>query len=167
MSDELMLKMAKELKRQHRELRTSTFLSLLVSSAMITRYLDSQRDEKEITVAGFNVLNTLILCNGSAFPTEISKKIFRSKHSVSKVIYTLESYGLITIKPVGQDRRKREVRITDKGIAIAKNGIIYSRKRVGKEIFSVLTEEEIKLLRDILKKIRNHTLALINSSSEI
>ena len=167
MSDEPMLKMARELKSQHRELRTSTFLSLLVSSAMITRYLDSQRDEKEITVASFNVLNTLILCNGSAFPTEISKKIFRSKHSVSKVIYTLESHGLITIKPVGQDRRKREVRITEKGITIAKKGIIFARKRVGKEIFSVLTDEEIKSLRDILKKIRSHTLALINSSSEV
>ena len=163
--NEAMTKMAKELKRQHHQLTMNTFLSLLVCSDIIYHYLDSEREEKEITSAGFNVLNTLILCNGSAFPTDISKRIFRSKHSVSKVIFTLENHGLVTIRPVGEDRRKRQVRITDKGIEVARKGTIYLRKRIGEDIFKILTDEETKLLNDILKRIRKHTLALVDSSS--
>ena len=163
--NEAMTKMAKELKRQHHQLTMNTFLSLLVCSDIIYHYLDSEREEKEITSAGFNVLNTLILCNGSAFPTEISKRLFRSKHSVSKVIFTLERHSLVTIRPVGEDRRKREVRITNKGIEVAKKGTVYLRKRIGKEILSILTDEETKLLHDILARIRRHTLTLTNSRS--
>ena len=163
--DKTILKLARELNRQHKQLQTSTFMSLLVSCDMINRYLDSEREEKEITGAGFNVLNTLILCNGSAFPTEISKRLFRSKHSVSKVIFTLERHSLVTIRPVGEDRRKREVRITNKGIEVAKKGTVYLRKRIGKEILSILTDEETKLLHDILARIRRHTLTLTNSRS--
>jgi DNA-binding MarR family transcriptional regulator len=164
-SDGAIDKLARELRKQHRQLKMNTFLSLLVSADIIYRYLDSARGEKQITGPGFNVLNTLILCDGSAFPTEISKRIFRSKHSVSQVIITLENHGLVTIRRVGEDRRRREVRITDKGIEAARRGMIYSRKRVGAKIFSILTDEETKLLHDILAKIRRHTLTLTNSRS--
>jgi DNA-binding MarR family transcriptional regulator len=164
-SDSAISKLARELKQQHRQLKTSTFLSLLVSADIVTRFIDSTRDEKQITGAAFNVLNTLILCKGSAFPTEISRRIFRSKHSVSKVIFTLEKHGLVTIRPVGEDRRKREVRITEKGIEVTRKGTIYTRKRVGEEIFSVLTNEETRFLNGILSRIRKHTLSLTNSNS--
>jgi DNA-binding MarR family transcriptional regulator len=163
--NEAMTKMAKELKRQHHQLTMNTFLSLLVCSDIIYRYLDSERDEKEITGAGFNVLNTLILCNGSAFPTEISKWLFRSKHSVSKVIFTLERHGLVTINQVREDRRRREVRITEKGIEAARRGTIYLRKRVGEEIFKILTDKETKVLNDILLRLRKHTLTLVDFGS--
>ena len=164
-SDGAIEKLARELKKQHRQLKMSTFLSLLVSADIIYRYLDSARNEKQITGPGFNVLNTLILCNGSAFPTEIAKRIFRSKHSVSKVIFTLENHGLVTINPIGEDGRRRQVTITDEGLEVARKGMIYARKRVGKEILSILTDEETKLLNDILLRIRKHTLALVNSNS--
>ena len=164
-SDTAISELAKELKKQHHQLKTSTFLSLLVLADIITRFLDSSRAEKQITGAAFNVLNTLILCKGSAFPTEISKRLFRSKHSVSKVIYTLEKHGLVTVRPLGEDRRKREVRITDKGIEATNKGSIYLRKRVGEEIFSILTDEEMRFLNGILTRIRRHTLSLNNSDS--
>lgn len=163
-SDTEISELAKELTKQHHQLKTSTFLSLLVSADIINRFLDSSRTEKQITGPAFNVLNTLILCKGSAFPTEISRRIFRSKHSVSKVILTLEKHGLVTVRP-GEDRRKRDVRITDKGVEVARKGIIYLRKRVGEEIFSTLTDEEMRFLNGILTRIRRHTLSLVNSAS--
>jgi DNA-binding MarR family transcriptional regulator len=164
-SDSAISKLAKELKKQHRQLKTSTFLSLLVTADIIYRYLDNTRDEKQISGPAFNVLNTLILCKGSAFPTEISRRIFRSKHSVSKVIFTLEKHGLVTVRPAGNDRRKREVTITDKGIEVTKKGTIYFRKLVGEKIFTILTDEETRFLNGILTRIRRHTLSLVNSDS--
>src|SRR4030042_4996365 len=155
-----MSKMAGELKKQHQDLKMSTFLSLLVCSDIVSRYLDSERNEKQITGAGFNVLNTLILCKGSAFPTDISRQLFRSKHSISKVIFTLEKHGLGTVRTLGEDRRKREVRITKKGIETTRRGSIYARKRVGEQILQVLTDEETKLLNDILLRLRTHAMDL-------
>jgi DNA-binding MarR family transcriptional regulator len=159
-------KLANDIRVQHKDLTTDAFLLLDSTYDVIHRYVDMHFSNQTLSQTGFKVLNALILYGGRMIPTDISKKIFRSKHSVSKLIFTLESHGLVKISSVGGDRRKREVEITDKGLAIAKKGNIYVRQRISEEVMGIFDKKEITLMRKMLKRLRNHTLSLIGKKSK-
>ena len=159
-------KLASDIRAQHEDLTVDTFLLLDSTYDVIHRYVDMHFSNHTLSQTGFKVLNALILYGGHMIPTDISKKIFRSKHSVSKVIFTLESHGLVKIGSVGEDRRKREVKITAKGLAVAKKGNIYVRQRMSEEVMGILDKKEIGLMRKMLKKLRTHTSTLVGKKSK-
>ena len=159
-------KAARILTRQHADTQTDTFLKFLAMSDLFTRYLNLQYTSKHATRSGFNVLNTLVLFGGTMSPTEISKKIFRSKNAISHVVSTLESRGLVTIAPADADRRSVEVRITDKGVALTEQESILARERLGQQVFDVFTTREIENLNQMLEKLMQQILELIGKSSE-
>ena len=152
------------LKKQHAEIKTDTFLKFLATLDSFTRYLDLQYTSKQATRSGFNVLNTLVLYGGSMSPTEISKKIFRSKNAIGHVVSTLESRGLVKTTPANDDKRSIEVRITAKGLALTTTESIIARERLGQRVLSTLTEDETKCLNDLLEKLMQHTLTLIEDT---
>ena len=153
------------MKFQHENLTVSTFLLIEYVADIMNRYSNLYSGSKKVSNTGFKVLNTIIINGGGMIPSEISKIVNRSKHSVSKVVYTLESHGWVKIVPVGGDRRKKEVRITPQGLAVAKGGTIYSRVQVSEEVLGILNKKEKKEMYDILKRIREHTLNLIRDKS--
>jgi DNA-binding MarR family transcriptional regulator len=51
-------------------------------------------------------------------PTEIAKRVFRSKHAVTRAIDVLEKDGLVRRGTVRGDRRIRKVNITRKGLEL-------------------------------------------------
>jgi DNA-binding MarR family transcriptional regulator len=152
------------LKRQHADQRSDTFLKFFAMSDLFTRYLNLQYTSKHATRSGFNVLNTLVLSGGSLTPTEISKKLFRSKNAICHVVSTLDSRGLVTTVPANDDRRSLEVRITAKGLAITEKESIIARERLGQKMFSIFTEDEIECLHKILDKLMEHTMSLIDKN---
>lgn len=163
--DEKLRKMAADIEAQHKDIVIDTFLSIDSTHEVISRYLDMCTGNQEISQTGFKVLNCLIMYGNHVIPTEISKRIFRSKHSVSKVIFTLERHGLVEINSVGGDRRKREVSITKRGLSVAVRGNVYIRKKMSYKVMEILSEDEINLMRDMLNRIRKHTLALVKTKS--
>jgi hypothetical protein len=48
---------------------------------------------------------------------------------------------------------------------VAKGGTIYSREQISKEVLGVLTKKEKKIMLDLLKRVREHTLELIRDKS--
>ena len=157
---------ANEIREQSRNLKVDTFLSYLYTSDIINRYLDLARPDRKISRAGFNVLHNLILNDGSMIPTNISKKTFRSKYSVTRVIDTLEKEGLVKRMPVGKDRRTRRIDITKKGLQVVEDATIDSRGKLSQDIFSIMDEGRLVEFNDDLKKIRRHVLSLINEINE-
>ena len=153
---------AREIKRQHSEIKTDTFLKFLATLDLFSRYLDLQYTSKNATRSGFNVLNTLILSGGTMSPTEISKILFRSKNAIGHVISTLESRGLVTTVPANKDRRRIEVSITAKGLAVSEKESIIVRERLGKHAFGILTQDEFECLHKILEKLIQNTKTLID-----
>jgi DNA-binding MarR family transcriptional regulator len=157
---------ANNLKRQHHNIKTDTFLKFLATLDVFNRYLDLHYTSKDATRSGFNVLNTLVLYGGSMSPTQISKKIFRSKNAICHVVSTLESRGLVKTVPANTDRRSVEVHITPKGLALTEKESIIARERFGQRAFSVLAEDEFECLNKILEKILQHTKDLINKPDQ-
>lgn len=158
-------KIAGDMKSQHEDLTISTYLLIEYTADLINRYSRLYSGNKKISNTGFKVLNTIIINGGGMIPSEISKIVNRSKHSISKVVYTLENHGWVKIVPVGGDRRKKEVRITSLGLAVAKGGTIYSRVQVSEEVLGGLNKKEKKDMYDMLKRVREHTLKLIREKS--
>ncbi len=154
---------AKDIKAQAAELRVDTLLLFLNASDIISRFVDIEAREHPITRAGFNVLHLLILHNTVMMPTEISRRTFRSKHAVTKILDTLEKQGFVKRMEVGSDtdRRVRNVTITQKGIDLVKKATTQSRERSSKMLFRSLNEEQLTSLNQILKIMKKDALELI------
>lgn len=157
--------MADIIRNQHHNVTVNTYLSFESTADVIERYREIHARGQTVSHTGFKVLNTLVLFGGSMFPTEISKKIFRSKHAVSKVIFTLESHGMVEINTVGEDRRKKEVKITPRGLATATKGDIYARQHMSHKVFSILSKEEMKFMNEVLGKVKKHTMNLVKTET--
>lgn len=155
---------AADIRTQARHLRVDTFLSLIYTADVVNRYLDIELTKQPASRTGFNVLNNLILHGGIMTPTDISKRIFRSKHAVTRIIDTLEKQGLVKREPIGEDRRTRKVSITKKGLELIKVTTADEQRRISHAVFSPLNEKQTKELNMILREVRKHVLSLIPHS---
>jgi DNA-binding MarR family transcriptional regulator len=158
--------MAKEIREQARNIRVDTFLSYIYTSDILNRYLDLLLPDRKVSRAGFNVLHHLILNDGSMIPTDISRKTFRSKYSVTRVIDTLERQGLVKRRPAGKDRRTRRIDITRKGLRAVADASIDSRERISQNVFRILEDQHLVEFNDTLKQVRRHVLGLIDAINE-
>jgi DNA-binding MarR family transcriptional regulator len=148
--------LASDIRAQSQRLELNTFNSLLFTADMVSKYLDIETAEYSIGRTGLNLLFTLVLHGGSMTPTAISKKIFRSKFAVTKMMDTLEKRGLVKRGLIGNDRRTREVFITEKGLGVVQTVSVRERTRLGPEILSILDQSELEAFNSILRKIRKH-----------
>ncbi len=156
--------MAVEIRAQARDLKVDTLLAFIYTSDLVNKYLDIELGSQPLTRAGFNILHNLILHEGTMQPTEISKEILRSKHSVSNAIDTLERQGLVKSQVSTTDRRVRKISITRRGLNLVKKATTSSRERLSQNLFRDLDKRQLEQFNTILKKIRRDTLALIKES---
>jgi DNA-binding MarR family transcriptional regulator len=154
--------MAEEIRFQARDLKVDTFLSFIHTANIIDKFLDIELSDQPVTRAGFNILHNLILHDGSMMPTEISREVWRSKHSVTKAIDTLEKQGFVKRVSIDSDRRVRRVNITRKGVSLVKKATTSSRERISQKLFRGLDETKLAEFNLVLKQIRKDTLVLIN-----
>ena len=156
--------MADEIREQATYQKVSTFLSFIYTADVVNRYVDIELAKQGTTSrTGISVLHNLILHGGSMTPTRISERIFRSKHTVTKIIDTLEKQGLVRREPIGEDRRTRMVSITRKGLDLIKRSSAEGRERVSREVFQPLNDNQIEELGTVLKQIRKYLLNVISN----
>ena len=93
--------------------------------------------------------------------TDIDRRVFRSKHAVTRAIDVLEKDGLVRRGAIHGDRRLRKVNITRRGLKlIAFN--MDDRREIGRRAMSCLTQRQSEELRVILKRLRKHLLDMIS-----
>jgi DNA-binding MarR family transcriptional regulator len=97
---------------------------------------------------------------GRATPTELSKRVFRSKHAITRAVDTLEKEGLVKREGIGEDRRNRKVVVTAKGLNLVRKMVPF-REQIGSTITEPLTEEEARRFSSILKRLRRHLVGLM------
>ncbi len=159
--------LASSIRSQSQHLETRTYNSLLFTADIVDRYLDFELAEYSIGRTGFNLLFTLVLNGGRMTPTAISKKLFRSKFAITKMMDTLEKRGLVERAEIGNDRRTREVMITRKGLETVKIMHDRERTRLGPDILSILDRNQLEIFDDILRKIRQHIVSITTERKEM
>jgi len=111
-------------------------------------------------------MHSLVLHGGSLKPTELSKTLFRSKQNITGILDNLERDGLVKRELTGKDRRTRRVRITGKGLE-AVRASLPTTLNIVKRSMPGLSEDEMHILGDILKRIIKHLLAEIKNEDRI
>jgi DNA-binding MarR family transcriptional regulator len=149
--------LADKVEATNKEMRVQTFLWLLFTTDVVARYLDTHLSKYRVSRTGFSVLNTLVTHAGTMKPTEISKIVFRTKHTITRTVDELEKRGLVERKTIGQDRRTRQVAITSKGLNLVR-AALPDMRQVSRAAISSLEEEQVSQLNNILKRLAKDLL---------
>ncbi len=152
--------LANEIREQVNRLSVDNFITFLHTADIVERYVDIEMQKVGINRTHLSLLNHLIVLGGRATPTELSKRIFRSKHAITRAVDTLDKEGLARREGIGEDRRNRRVAITTKGLNFVRR-MVPVREEIGSRIMSPLNETEAKQLSAILKRLRRHMVSLI------
>jgi DNA-binding MarR family transcriptional regulator len=105
----------------------------------------------------------LVCSGGSSTPTQMAEMMFRSKHSVTKIVDNLEKEGFIVRDFSSKDRRVTHIKITSAGLAYLKKNQSQGDKRARQvmDCLDIATQKKLveqtnKLcvqMTDILEKI--------------
>lgn len=160
----LLESLADEIRAQALDLRGELILSILYTTILFNRYLEIETAKRESTPTRFGILHNLVTHGGVMTPTNIGKRVFKSKHAVSRAVDVLEKDGLVKRQPVSGDRRFRRIAITPKGLDFVKANLAEMRV-INHKTLSCLDIRQAEELRIILRQLRKHLLELIDSSS--
>lgn len=157
--------LASEMRVTAAELRVNAVLTILRSADILARYMAIIFKEfGGPSRAGWGVLFVLVVRGGKLTPTEISKRILRSKHTVTQIVDTLEADGLVIRTSDVNDRRKRYIEITRKGLEMVKLGYP-KRNESSQRALATLKKSETEQLVKILKRVNKHLVTQINHNS--
>lgn len=137
-------------------IRTREFLYLTRFADMLNRYVENKlHDQKnQLNRLRFNTLTLLAFRGGNLPPTQLARHMFRSKHSITNVVDSLEKDGFVTRVRDNNDRRSLSVKITSAGLAFL-NQLLDYRAEDEEQIMSCLDKNEIALLMKLIRKLEH------------
>ena len=149
---------AKVVRDQISKLTPPAFLQANISigllAATFERLTDRRLKRYGLNHSGFMILYLIVENGGSMNVTDITKKLYLTRQSVSVTTRYLEEEGFISRNGIKDDRRKIRVEITEKGLDIIKDiGTSDDRREIHNVLALVLNEEEAKQLASTLKSI--------------
>ena len=127
------------------------YVSLTRSVATVNDRLNKHLDDSGITESQFAVLEILFHL-GPLNQTEICKKVLKTGGNMTLVIDNLEKSRLVERQRDPNDRRARQVHLTDAGRKLITTIFPAHAARVA-EIFSVLTGAEQRELKRLCKMV--------------
>lgn len=149
--------MAREFKLSMDEEQVGQELSILVSdlSLLYRKYFNRQVREIGLTSVQWQVLSCLVR-NDGATQTEVAEILYKGKSPVGKTLDSLESAGWIKRESSKEDRRVKNIYLTDK-IADIQDNLLEVMNRMNLVAEAGL-ESTIENVRTGLIKIRQNLL---------
>jgi len=134
---------------------------------VMERALHWQLDAHGITLPQIDVLMILSVSRTPLTPSEIAAYVFRERHSISELLTRMHKAGYVKKVRSRKDKRFVTIRMLPKGKDLLQEftraGLVYYSIRIVK---SALSEEEIRQLDELLKKLRNSALQELGLTSE-
>jgi len=119
----------------------------------------------KISLPQLHVLSLLTYAGGELTTGEIGRAMVKASQTITGLVDRLEVQNLVERRFDRSDRRKTWVRLTDAGRQrFAK--AFPTTNRLGEELFSALTDEELAALRTATSKMREVALQRLNMSLE-
>jgi len=144
-------------------LRISAFLSLIRFDDAFKRYRAVELRKHGSSSMRIMLMNALYFNGGSMSPTELSKRISRTRHSITSMVDTLERQGLVQREPNSKDRRSINITLTLEG-----RQLFERMEPVGDEIsqraLACLNDDEAVILMTLIERIREHLMDQIANS---
>jgi DNA-binding MarR family transcriptional regulator len=145
--------LAIEIKEIAEIVRLNSLILLMYAADAVSRYLEPLMKKYVQDQTRINILFLLIASGGSMTPTNISERVYRSKHAITRAIDILERDNLVKRGPSKSDRRSINITITENGINLVKE-CLPDLQRASSIATSCLTNEQVKELNTISRKLR-------------
>jgi DNA-binding MarR family transcriptional regulator len=149
--------LAKKIEQMATNLRFNTGLQIMYTGLLIDKYVNLRVKKYGQNRSRMDILHTLITHKGALRPSDLSKMTLRSKQTVTKIVDGLVSDGLVARELEGEDRRTKNVFVTDKGIQFVENSLPVTMD-ISYKCMPSLTTQELEQLNSVLKRIRKRVL---------
>jgi len=143
--------------------KATAVMSMVRTQDIMNRFLEIELGKYGSNPPRFAVMNALIVHGGTMRPSEISKCIFRAKHTVTSMLKALENIGYVKRIANENDRRSVKIVVTEKGWK-STDMMMPIAQEISQQILSCLDEEQIETLMITLRQIRRHLLTKMTSS---
>jgi DNA-binding MarR family transcriptional regulator len=147
-------------------LKVDAFYTLIEVSDLVKKYAEIYTSQKPTSISGYNVLSAIVLNGSKLTATEISKQVFRSRYTVTRLIDTLEKQGLVERRLTKTDRRIKHVYITKKGVKLIEKASVDMKEAVINIAFEPLSPDSVQQLNDSLKMLKGHLIHLISQNKQ-
>ncbi len=152
---------SEEIKKLAKEIDTTEFWQCVRFADTTNRFIEITTKKDNISRLQGVAMYSLILQGGEMTPTQMAQKMFRSKHSMTKIIDSLEKEGLVVRDNSSKDRRVTCIKITQKGLDYAQMNVTKGKERA-KQVMGSLTPAEMKQIVALTNKVGQRMTDLIN-----
>lgn len=105
-----------DIARVAKQIESFEFLNCMYFADTLIRYIEIVMKKNVVSRLQGQALRYLILSGNTMTPTKLARLMYRSKHSMTKIIDNLEKQGLVVRDHTGKDRRVTNIRITSAGL---------------------------------------------------
>ncbi len=130
----------------------------------IMRYLEITMKRDDISPLHVIAMYHLVRSGGSLTPTQLSEAMFRSKHSVTKIMDNLEKEGFIIRDFSSHDRRVTVIRVTAAGLEYVKKNQHRGEMRA-KQVMDCLNAADQKMLVALTGELSNRMTDILDKLS--
>jgi DNA-binding MarR family transcriptional regulator len=146
--------LADELKKIGDQVREGNFWLVASFADTVNRYCEITMKTDDISPLHSIAMWHLVCAGGTSTPTRLAETMFRSKHSVTKIVDNLEKEGLIIRDFSNRDRRVTQVRLTPAGLQYLKNSQ-ETAAQYAKQVMNCLDGSQQKTLIDLMKIMKD------------
>jgi DNA-binding MarR family transcriptional regulator len=143
-----------EIENVAEQIRLRKYIYISAFSHAVNRYMNIVSRKSMANRTGIAVLTQLIVKGGILHPTELARLMWISKHSMTKVIDSLEKDGFVVRQRIDEDRRGVLIKITSYGLDFILE-IMDKYDALWTDVIDTLNEKEQKELMKLLQKMIN------------
>jgi DNA-binding MarR family transcriptional regulator len=136
------------------QVRAVNFWLCVKFADTIKRYCEITMKKDDISPLHAIAMFHLVCAGGSSTPTHLAELMFRSKHSVTKIVDNLEKEGFIVRDFSSKDRRVTHINVTSAGLEYVRANQNKGNERA-KQVMDCLDISEQKTLVDLTEKLCN------------
>ena len=144
---------AKDLNKISKKLRQRQYLYISSLVDIVGRFQESVLR----VPLRFTALSVLIRKGGSLTPTELARRMFRSKHSITNIVDSLEKEGYVERHRDSEDRRIVNIKITTEGLNHVKERVDNENPIIGK-LMSCLDKKETEQFLVYVNRLRKELI---------
>lgn len=121
------------------------------TTVAIKRLMESRLQEYDLTHLQFSIMMNLYK-NTTTTQKELLKYVYGDEASITRLIDRLELKGYIKRVQSLEDKRKKNILLTDEGLSLVKKLSRFAQE-INQELIKDLTPEEAKTLLILLQKV--------------
>jgi DNA-binding MarR family transcriptional regulator len=131
------------------------FAEIAAIDQMVTRAME-RRLPRELGRAQFNILSRLD-AEGDQSPGELASHLVLTKGAVTHLLGRLESQGLVAVRPVPGDSRRKRIRLTETGARVLSEATLGLRE-LALTLRAALPAEGFEQTLPLLAALRAHLI---------